>query len=268
MSPTTSEEWAGATLQELIGRWHRQSIHLFDRVDSTLDVAGKLAEEGAPAGTVVLASEQTAGRGRQGRSWYSPRERGVYLSLLLRPEHVENATLLPILAGLGIVRRLDDALPGLDPALKWPNDLMAGDLKFGGVLSEASWDGEQLKHVVVGTGINVRPLENDAPKEVRGGGTSLDECTGEETSFLTVADAIIQGVEARLTDPPGALEPALLDALDDYDWLQDRRVEITTPADEEWIIGNCVGIAPDGALLFRPDRGALRRLRSARIRLP
>ena len=268
MSGETSTEWAGASRDELAERWARDSVRLYDRVSSTSDVAGELAEEGAPAGTVVLAREQTAGRGRQGQSWYSPRDGGVYLSVILRPPHVENPNLLPILAGLGIVRRLDEAVPGLEPTLKWPNDLMAEDAKFGGVLSEASWDGERLKHLVVGAGVNVRPLGDDAPDEVKEGGTSVDEIIGEETSPLAVADAVLEGIEARLEDPPGSLGPGVLDALDSYDWLQDRRVEITTPSDEEWIIGSCVGIAPDGALLFRPDRGALRRLRSARIRLP
>lgn len=268
MSRETSTEWAGASREELAERWNRDSVRLYQRVDSTSDVAAELAAEGAPAGTVVLAGEQTAGRGRQGRSWYSPRDRGVYMSVILRPPRIENPNLLPILAGLGIVRRLEESVPGLEPSLKWPNDLMAGDAKFGGVLSEASWDGERLKHLVIGAGVNVRPLGEDAPDEVKEGGTSVDEVTGEETSLLVVADAVLEGIETRLAEPAGSLGPAILDALDRYDWLQDRRVEITTPSDEEWIIGSCVGIAPDGALLFRPDRGALRRLRSARIRLP
>ncbi len=270
MSRTELEEWAGADRRDLADRWDRDpdTVRIFDRVESTSDTAEELAEEGAPEGTVVLAREQTSGRGRQGRTWYSPRDRGLYLSLVLRPDRVENASLLPILAGLGIVRRLDGVLESLEPAVKWPNDLMAGDAKFGGVLSEASWEGERVRHLVVGAGLNVRPLGDDAPADVRSGGTSLDEATGEETSFLTVADAVVEGLEERVSRPPGALDPATLDALDRYDWLQDRRVEITTPSDEEWVIGNCVGIAPDGALLFRPDRGALRRLRSVEIRLP
>lgn len=270
MSRTESEQWAGANREELADRWDREieAVRLYDRVASTSDAAKALADEGAPDGTLVLAREQTEGRGRQDRSWYSPRDRGLYLSMIFRPERIENPSLLPILAGLGIVRRLDGALKTLDPGLKWPNDLMAGEAKFGGVLSEASWDGDRIRHLVIGTGINVRPLADDAPEEVRAGATSLDEATGGETSFLTVADAVVAGIEGRLARPPAALEPETLDALDRYDWLQDRRVEITTPSDEEWVIGNCVGIAPDGALLFRPDRGALRRLRSARIRLP
>lgn len=265
MNPKEAKSWAGhsrATLQE---RWGRQHVHLYRSVPSTNDVAREMAEEGAPAGTVVLAGSQSRGKGREGRIWHSPAEVGVYLSVVLRPSGVSNPNLLPILAGLGAADELERQVEGLAPALKWPNDLMTDGRKFGGVLCEGAWDGEEIRYLVAGTGINVRPLPDDLPDQVLRGATSVDEAVGHEVELALVAGAAMAGVEAHLTRPPPALDARLLDLLDRFDWLRDRRVSVEIPGEEEPLPGACVGIAPDGALLFRPDRGALRRLHDAHV---
>lgn len=259
MSEERAESWHGHDEAELRARWGREAVHLFGAVGSTNDVARRLAEEeDAPGGTVVLAAEQTEGRGREGRSWLSP-PGGVYLSVLFRPDELPNPDLLPLLAGLGVVRRLDEAFPGLAPELKWPNDVMVGDRKLGGVLCEAVWSEEGPRFVVAGAGLNVRPLEEE-PSGSGAGATSLDGERAEETSLVEAADAVLGGLEAWLPAVPGALDTAALELVDRYDWLKDRRVRVTLPEEEEPLPGVCVGIAPDGKLLFRPDRGALRRL--------
>ena len=126
--------WDGRTADELRERWGAERVVALSSVTSTNDEARRLAEEeDAPAGTIVVAREQTAGRGRGGRKWSSPAGAGVYLSMVFRPEALEAAP-VSILAGLGIVRALHRAFPDLDPTIKWPNDLYAAGLKFGGVL--------------------------------------------------------------------------------------------------------------------------------------
>lgn len=261
MSEKKARSWDGSSPEELRERWGRDAVHLYDSVGSTNDVARRLAdEEDAPAGTVVLAREQVEGRGRKGRSWHSPKDAGVYLSMVFRPAAVRNPQLLPLLAGIGIVREMDRAFPDLDPALKWPNDLMAGDRKFGGVLSEAVWGDRGIRFLVIGTGINVRPLDHDVEEEVREGATSVDEEVERQVSLLEVADTVVEGLEAYVPEAPERLDSRILDLVDRHDWLQDRRVVVTLPGEEEPLPGVCVGIAPDGRLLFRPDRGALRRL--------
>lgn len=262
-----ADRWAGATTEELRERWGRESVHPFGSVDSTNDRAKELAESGAPAGTVVLAREQTEGRGRAGRRWHSPPGDGVYLSMIFRPDRIENPVLLQLLAGLGIAAELDAGFEALDPAVKWPNDLVAEDRKLGGVLSEAAWDEGTPRHLVVGAGVNVRRPE-DLPKELQAGATSMEEVLGEEVPLLHAADAVVRGLERHLVDPPGSLDETALDLLDRYDWLRDRRVDVRPDDEEEYLDGVCVGVAPDGALLFRPDRGALRRLHSATVRVP
>lgn len=264
MSDREVKTWNGHALDELRERWGREEVHLYGSVASTNDVARKLAEEDAPGGTIVLAREQSRGKGRAGKSWLSPAG-GLYLSMIFRPTEVDNPDLLPLLAGVGIVRQVDAAFPELHPLLKWPNDLILDDRKAGGVLSESSWGERTIRFLVVGVGVNAAPLPEDAPAEIRERATSLEEALGRRVDLVEVADAVIEGLESFVPAAPARLSAQQLDLVDRYDWLQDRRVRVRLPNEEEALPGVCVGIAPDGALLFRPDRGALRRLHSATV---
>lgn len=263
MTPRAASQWAGHPVEELRARWGRESVHVYGKVESTNAVARDLADEGAPQGTLVLAREQTAGRGREGRSWHSP-PGGLYLSAVFRPARPALPPLASVLAGLGVTHRLDLGFPGLEPALKWPNDIVVDGGKLGGVLPEASSGPAGPRFLVVGVGLNVTPLGKDAPKEARRGATSLSEHL-EEADPLAAADAVVAGLEMYLEEPPASADAATLELLDRYDWLRERRFRVRTGEDGEGIVGVGVGIAPDGALLFRPDRGALRRLASATI---
>ena len=252
--------WDGPTESELRTRWRRESVFLLESVTSTNDRARELADDGAPQGSIVIAGEQTRGKGRAGRSWASPPGAGVYLTMIFRPEGLAGAGTVSIPAGLGVVRALDEAIPGLSPSLKWPNDLYADGLKFGGILTEASWEGQRLRYLVAGVGINVRPLAEGISARIARTATSVDEETGRTVPIVEVADAVIAGLERHLALPHPGLMPADLADLGRYDGMRDRRGSLVVSADEEPLPGTCVGIAPDGALLFRPDRGALRRV--------
>jgi BirA family biotin operon repressor/biotin-[acetyl-CoA-carboxylase] ligase len=180
--------------------------------------------------------------------------------MLFRPEVLESAGTVSIPAGLGVVRALDGAISGLSPAIKWPNDLYADGLKFGGILTEATWEGSSPRYLVVGVGINVRPLGKGISDRIARTATSVDEETGRTVPLVDIADAVIAGLERHLAAPRPGLTAADLGDLDRYDGMRDRRGSLVTSSDEEPLPGTCVGIAPDGALLFRPDRGALRRV--------
>lgn len=265
MSAAKAKKWAGITAEELRERWGREHVHVYGAVTSTNDVAEELAEEGEPEGTIVVAREQSEGKGRSGKRWASPPGAGVYLSMLFRPRSIPSPVLVQVLAGLGVVRALDRSFPGLAPALKWPNDVIVEDRKCGGVLAEATWGDGGVRHLVVGVGVNVRPLPEDVPAGVRAGASSLADALEEDVGLPETADAVVSGLEEWLADPPPRLEGNLLELVDRYDWLADRRVRAREEGAEEALEGVCVGIAPDGALLFRPDRGALRRLRAATV---
>ena len=257
--------WDGETLQALKERWDRPHLHIYSEVDSTNERARELAEGNAPAGTIVLADMQVQGKGLAGRRWHSPKGGGLYLSLILRPAMLPNPTLLPLLAGLGIARAVRRLVPKAEVAMKWPNDLIVNDRKAGGALSEASFQGERPNYVVLGVGINVNHQPEDFPPELRAVAISLAEAAGDTISRLALADLVLGEIEERCAQPPENLDSEQLREFDEYDWLRDRRCSVESTRDGARQHGAAVGIAPDGALLFRPDKGALRRVTTERI---
>jgi BirA family biotin operon repressor/biotin-[acetyl-CoA-carboxylase] ligase len=187
--------------------------------------------------------------------------------MIYHPRDLSHPGPLVILAGLGIAQELERSFPGLRPMLKWPNDLIIDDRKAGGLLAEAAWSEAAPKYLLVGVGLNVRPLGKRGPKEVRERATALDDHLESPADLVEVADAVVRGLEEHLSHPEPVLTAQLLSELDRYDWLRDRRVVLTVPGPEQdsRTPGVSVGIAPDGALLFRPDRGALRRIMTGSV---
>lgn len=146
----------GLDAEEIRRRTGAARVELRGSVGSALDVAHELAAAGAPHGLLVLADEQTAGRGRAGRNWHSPAGGGLWAVALLRPEVAPSAGALAIRVGLMTVRAVEEVAPRAAPRLKWPNDLMVRGRKAGGVLCEARWQGGRLGWVAVGVGVNVK----------------------------------------------------------------------------------------------------------------
>jgi BirA family transcriptional regulator, biotin operon repressor / biotin---[acetyl-CoA-carboxylase] ligase len=174
-------------LDPLAAPWVRQ-VHAFERVGSTNDVLKDLARAGAPEGTVVLAGEQTAGRGRHGRGWESP-PGNLFLSFLLRPQDRTVAPLVPLAAGVAVAEAV--AAHGAAPRLKWPNDVLVPPRKLAGILAEASAEAAGLESVVVGVGLNVNADFGRASKEVRAEATSLAAETGRPHDVLELAAEIL-----------------------------------------------------------------------------
>lgn len=251
--------WGGIAVDELRRRWGRDAVFAYGEVDSTNEVARSLADDGVDDGAIVLARSQSAGRGRSGRSWFSP-EGGLYLSMVFRPGEAPVPPLVTILAGLGVAIELSRHLAPASLSIKWPNDLVLDGRKLGGILAETHTGEDGEPRLVVGVGINVG--ETGWPKTLAAEAIALDEVS--ELPLPEVADAVIAGLERWLPDLPDALTPAQLDELDRRDWLKNRRIALDTGG-EEPLVGQGAGIAPDGAFLFRPDRGALRRVTTGSI---
>jgi BirA family biotin operon repressor/biotin-[acetyl-CoA-carboxylase] ligase len=146
-------------------------VHSLETCSSTNDVAKKLAEEGAEEGTVVTAWEQTRGRGTKGRSWHSPRGKGLYASVILRPKETD-ILLLPLLVGVACTEAIRRGT-GVGVGLKWPNDIVWRGKKLGGILCETGVKGGAVVYAVVGLGLNISQRKNDFPEEVRPTATSL-----------------------------------------------------------------------------------------------
>jgi BirA family biotin operon repressor/biotin-[acetyl-CoA-carboxylase] ligase len=222
--------------------------------DSTMDLLHDLAADGAEAGTVVVAGEQTGGRGSRGRGWRSPRG-GLWLSALFRPRVAAGVELFGLRIGLAVADAIEALGPGVPVDIKWPNDLMVGHRKLGGILCEARWQGESLAWVVAGVGINVA---NPIPEDLVRIATALCERLPGITPDLVVPE-----VTARLRAlgaPSERLGPAEVAGLRHRDWLCGRRLR--APA-----AGTAAGISDEGALLVRSDSGATVAVRAGTVEL-
>ena len=230
----------------LAKRWGVPQCGLFRQLGSTLDAIHELAGQGAAEGSVVLAEEQTAGRGRDGRTWHSPAG-GVWLGMLFRPAR---ATLgvVSIRAGLIVAEVVDEVVAGGGSGratrsvaqLKWPNDVVIGarGRKLAGVLCEGRWQGEAPQWLAVGIGINV---QNPIPADVAERAVALSELR-PEIRRLDVLDKLVPALRV-LTAGGVALVEAECVAYASRDWLRGRQVR--SP-----LFGRAAGIRPDGALLI------------------
>jgi BirA family biotin operon repressor/biotin-[acetyl-CoA-carboxylase] ligase len=161
----------GLTAGELAHRLALPRVELFESVGSTLDVAHRLAS-GASAGTLIIADEQTAGRGRFGRRWTSPPAAGLWLTLIERPTDARALDVLALRCGLYAAEVLD-ALAGGPVGVKWPNDLYVGSRKLGGILIETRWRGTAPEWVAIGVGLNITQPGLDTAIGLRDGATRL-----------------------------------------------------------------------------------------------
>ncbi len=237
-------EYEGLDPAALSQRLGVPSCLALETVTSTLDLIHQLAEEGAPAGTLVLADEQVRGRGRQGRRWHSPKGSGIWLGNLKRPPQPIESGLLALRVGLCVTSALDSL--GVDAKIKWPNDIMVYDRKVAGILCETRSSSSD-RWVAVGIGINVY---GPVSSEIAENATSLDDVCSAVTR-LAVLDALVPLLgalsdESRLTRRECA-------EFRRRDWLGGRR--LIQP-----VVGEARGIDPDGALLVQTPDGEVERV--------
>ncbi len=156
----------GGLFTRLVGK----RLLFFQEIPSTMNEASRLAQEGADEGTVVVAGTQTAGRGRQGRNWVS-RQGNLYLSVIFRPT-LEVLPMLSILAGVAAVRAIRKTT-GLEPGIKWPNDVMLGGKKTGGILVESAVQGDRVSYAILGIGLNI-DLDPQQEEEIANLATAIN----------------------------------------------------------------------------------------------
>lgn len=227
-------------------------IHRHATLPSTQDLLHRMAEDGAPDGTVVIAEVQEGGRGQRGRSWESPKG-GLWMSLLVRPKGTAAGEVLSLRAGLAVARALA-SFPGLPAvSLKWPNDLFLGDKKVGGLLCEARWRGTELWWVVIGLGINV---VNPIPAGLETTATRLADFDPSLTPE-TILPRIIEEL-TTLGGGASTLSAEERTAFSERHWLKGKRVSGPVP-------GRVGGVAADGALLVALDEGGTMPVRSASV---
>ena len=229
----------------------RRIVHFF-RADSTNTIALRLASEGAEHGTVVVAEEQTAGRGRFGRQWYSEKSSGIYVSVLLRPPLAPAAApALTLMAGVAAQAAVERA-SGLTTDIRWPNDLLLNGKKLCGILTEMSAEVDRLHAVVIGIGINVNHRE--IPDSLRAIATSLRLESGKIHSRVQVLAALLRELEHTyqlLLDQGAAAIVARWTAVSTY--ARGKRIVVRTPMGE--FQATTAGLESNGALRIRYDDG-------------
>ena len=232
------------------------------RVGSTNDVAAELAAAGAPHGTVVVADEQTAGRGRHGNRWFSPPGSGLYVSVLLR---TDTPPVLTLAAGVAAAEALARTA-GLDVLLDWPNDVVVdtadGRRKVAGILAEASTAGDRVDRVVVGLGVNLR--DGAWPPDVASRAASVEGLTGRPVDAAALLVELLAALAARCAEVESGRVAALL-----------RRWEALAPSSRgaavEWSEGPVrrrgvtEGVDEQGALIVRVG-GRRERLSGGEVR--
>jgi BirA family biotin operon repressor/biotin-[acetyl-CoA-carboxylase] ligase len=220
-------------------------------VGSTNDEAKRLAQEGAPEGTVVVATVQTAGRGRRGKVWASPAG-NLFLSVVLRPPIAPSGAppLSPAL-GLAVALAIEEVAP-LAAELKWPNDVMVGGRKVAGILTESVVLGGKLVAVIAGFGINVGA---ELPPELSGIGTTLSREAGRNVRKEEIQDALLASIAGIYRRFLGTGFASIRSEWEDRDRLNGRTVAID--AGTRTVRGIARGISDDGALRIETSQGVI-----------
>lgn len=238
-------------------------LHHFVTIDSTNTRALTDAQADAAAGQVYIADEQTAGRGRGGHTWHSEPDRGLYLTMLVRPRLRSSDVLkLSMMAGLSAVAAVADVTTQHLVDLRWPNDLVIGQRparKVGGILTEAaSTPAGELRHAAIGIGINVNQAE--FPAELAESATSLRRELGRPVSREELAIALLRRVDLELADRLNTIHERFER---NSTWVRGKRVHV---AEDEGYTGTTDGLTPEGLLRIACDDGTQRVVRHGGVR--
>jgi BirA family transcriptional regulator, biotin operon repressor / biotin---[acetyl-CoA-carboxylase] ligase len=229
-------------------------IYHFFKVDSTNSVAMALGEQGEPHGTLVIAEEQTAGRGRAGHPWHSEKTNGIYMTVLLRPPiSPQHAPLITLTAGLAVREAILEQT-GLTPDLRWPNDLLFGRKKFCGILTEMNAEQDRIHFVAVGIGINVN--HERVPEQLSSIATSLRIETKRAHSRVEIVARLLRHLDSYynrfVSEGP---EPILARFSEVSSYARGKRVRIEEPS--ETYTGTTEGLDPGGLLRVRREDGRI-----------
>ncbi len=249
--------------KSLATRFIGTDIYLFDAIDSTNDYAHKLAKEGAKEGTIVLSESQTRGKGRLGRSWFSPSGVNIYLSIILRPQMpTSQIPLLTFAAAIAVAKAIRDAA-NLDADIKWPNDILIKGKKTAGILSEMGAEKDKVNFAIVGIGINVNLDKKDIPLELIDKATSIKIESNSTIDRMNLICRVLENLEEwyNLFERKG-----INDIIEEW-----KRLAITIGRDvkvqsgNSFVEGRAVDIDENGALLIKDRDGIIQRVLSGDI---
>ena len=230
-----------------------KKIYSYRKVGSTNLLGFRLAETGAEEGTLVVADEQTKGKGRMGRSWYSPPRLGLWMSLILRPDIPPfKAPGLSICAGLALAQTIKE-MTGIEAKIKWPNDCLIDGKKVGGILLELSAELDRINFVIVGIGVNVNHSAKDFPKNLSQTATSMKIKLGKDISRLALLTSFLKKFERIYLDfKKNGLSPQK-EMIKSFSSLLGKKV--TVKFGKERIEGMAENIDENGSLVIKTKKG-------------
>ncbi len=238
----------------LKGAW--RDVHWLARCDSTQRVARDLARNGAAEGTAVVAEEQTAGRGRLGRTWHSPPGDNLYCSIVLRPPRAPaEVPQIALVAGLAVADAVQETA-GRRPAIKWPNDVLLDGKKVCGILTEMESEMDRVHHVIAGIGVNLNSRR--FPRELREKASSLLLLTGRPVERAVFTAGLLAALEARYGRYLSVGFASVRTEWESYSCLTGTEVRVHGPGGE--VAGRVLGLDDDGALRLRGADGAVTRI--------
>ncbi|HET6466599.1 MAG TPA: biotin--[acetyl-CoA-carboxylase] ligase [Nitrospiria bacterium] len=226
-----------------------QTLHVYDKTESTNAAAHALAEKGAPEGTVVLANTQTRGRGRMGRHWISPPDVNLYFSIILRPGGDPRRVGLWTLAAANAVAHAIEQTVGLPARLKWPNDLLIHHKKVAGLLLESIVQKGRIRYLVLGIGVNVNLLCETLPEPLRDSVSSLRQESGHAVDRIGLLQRALEALEIQYRSFQNEAAGKILKTYTARSETLGRPVRVQEQ-DHEWT-GIAEGLTPEGALILR-----------------
>jgi BirA family biotin operon repressor/biotin-[acetyl-CoA-carboxylase] ligase len=232
-----------------------RDIRVFESTRSTMDVTEKLARDGVNQGAVVFAEAQTKGRGRLGRRWLSPPRKGLWFSILWRPQiRPQSATQLTVAAATALSRAIERQT-GLSPKIKWPNDILLREKKVAGILTELRAELDLVEYVIVGIGVDVNLTASDFPPDVRKLATSLKIETGQSLDRAGLAAAILRELDSDYARICAGRFEAVADEWEARCSTLGKNVVIRVG--NRRVEGRAEALDADGALLVRTQHGHL-----------
>lgn len=240
----------------------KRIIHKETTTTTQLD-AHQLAQENCEHGTIVIADEQTKGKGRMNRPWHSSKKKGIWMSIILRPKIPPyRAPQLTLLTATVLAEVINDYI-GIQPQIKWPNDILINGKKTAGILTEMQAEQDQIQYVVIGLGLNVNQLEQDLPNTIGYKATSLQIETSKQWNLRKIIQNFLTTFEKHYTSYIAEGFGKIKSKWENYGYKIGEPIWIITPQGSNQVI--FLGIAEDGALLIKDKQDEVKSIYSAEI---
>ncbi len=241
----------------------RKDYFYYQEIDSTNNRARALASMGYPEGTLVVAEMQTAGRGRRGRSWYSPISQGVYMSVILRPVlPLKEIFRISLLTAVTVAETLEEEL-SLPARIKWPSDILINNKKIAGILSEAVTDMDGIEYIVIGIGLNINNQLQDFPNDFRNTVTSASAEDQRPGSRVKVLQGLLARLESHYFGLLAGGFASILEKGKSMSAVIGKEIRLDTI--NGFLVGQAIDIDDDGFLLLRDQSGIIHTIFSGEI---